>query len=269
MEHKIIVIGGANADIGGLPAAELVLRDSNPGSISISQGGVGGNICRALRALGDSVSFITAFGDDLIAGFLREGCERDGIDISLSKHCPGRSSSVYMYIADGSGNMHVAVNDMEIVNEITPSFLASRIEDINSFEACVLDANLTREAIEYLAENVSVPLYADPVSTIKGVKLKGLLDRFTAIKPNELEAEVLGDIPCRCYTSAGADGIYASDGEEKVHVPAPKTETKNTNGCGDAAMAAIVHAELEGMNLQQTAGFAVKTATKKATLNLD
>jgi len=80
------------------------------------------------------------------------------------------------------------------------------------------------------------------------------------------EAETLGDIPCRCYTSAGADGIYVKDKDTYIHVPAPQKCVTNSNGCGDAAMAGIVHAELDGYSLQKTAEFAVMTANKKATL---
>jgi len=144
MEHRIIVVGGANADIGGIPSAKPVFGDSNPGSITVSHGGVGGNICRELRKLGDEVSFITAFGGDSIGDFLRSGCGEDGIDISLSRNCPGMRSSVYMYITDGKGGLHIAVNDMGIVEMITPEYLSAYIGIINTFEACILDANLSR-----------------------------------------------------------------------------------------------------------------------------
>ena len=267
MAHRIIVIGAANADISGIPSANLIPRDSNPGKISITRGGVGANIAVELRNFGNEVSFITVFGGDTFAQFVRTELEDSGVDIFPSLNCRDKNSSVYVYITDGEGDTYAAVNDMDIINEITPSFLRRRIDAINDYDACVIDCNLSREAIEFLAENVTVPLYADPTSGIKAVKLKGLLDRFTAIKPNRMEAEAIGDIPCRCYLSSGLDGIYAKDGDREVHAAAPNVKVTDSNGCGDAATAAIIHAELEGYNLKQTAEFAVKTAFEKAAGN--
>ena len=39
-----VVVGGVNVDIGGRSFAPLVAADSNPGTISLSLGGVGRNI---------------------------------------------------------------------------------------------------------------------------------------------------------------------------------------------------------------------------------
>ncbi len=46
MEHPVkkyyaVVIGGVNMDIGGSPAGRLVMRDSNPGLVTLKPGGVG------------------------------------------------------------------------------------------------------------------------------------------------------------------------------------------------------------------------------------
>ena len=42
-----VVVGGANVDIGGRSAAPLVPADSNPGTITLSLGGVGRNIAQS------------------------------------------------------------------------------------------------------------------------------------------------------------------------------------------------------------------------------
>ena len=48
-----VVVGGVNVDIGGRSFAPLVASDSNPGTVSVSLGGVGRNIAHNL-ALRDS-----------------------------------------------------------------------------------------------------------------------------------------------------------------------------------------------------------------------
>ena len=265
MAHRITVIGGVNADIGGTPSESLIPADSNIGHVSLCPGGVGHNIARELSALGNEVAFITATGNDTLGAMLRSRCRLEGLDISRARLCEGLSSSVYLYILEKSGELHVGLNDMSIVAEINPEFLAQHLDFINASDACVVDANLSREALEYLCTHVTVPLYGDPVSVTKAEKFLVLLDRFAAVKPNRMEYEVLQPVPCRCYVSAGADGIYAHDGENVLHIPAQKVTLRNANGCGDAAVAAIVHGELEGFGLQETAEFAVKISGEKAS----
>ena len=134
---------------------------------------------------------ITALGGDFFSSFLRDNMAGLGIDFSMSVVSPGDPSSVYLYITDDTGDMHVAVNDMEIVSRITPEHIEKHLAAINTFDAAVIDTNLTQETIEYICNNVTVPIYADPVSIVKAGKLKKVLHRLYCIKPNLLEAEAL------------------------------------------------------------------------------
>ncbi|MEA4820923.1 MAG: PfkB family carbohydrate kinase, partial [Erysipelotrichales bacterium] len=56
---SIYVIGGANIDIQGTPFEKLKYKDSNPGIISYSFGGVARNVAENLARLGDNVNFIS------------------------------------------------------------------------------------------------------------------------------------------------------------------------------------------------------------------
>ena len=58
----IVVVGGVNMDIGAVSAAPLVARDSNPGRVTTSLGGVGRNIAHNLCLLGEQVSMVTVLG---------------------------------------------------------------------------------------------------------------------------------------------------------------------------------------------------------------
>ena len=60
----VVVIGGANVDIGCTPYNELIPEDSNPGRITITFGGVGRNIAHNLANLGVNTKLITAVGND-------------------------------------------------------------------------------------------------------------------------------------------------------------------------------------------------------------
>ena len=45
-------IGGANVDMHGRSDRMMIMRDSNPGTLSVSLGGVCRNICENLTLLG-------------------------------------------------------------------------------------------------------------------------------------------------------------------------------------------------------------------------
>ena len=58
----------------------------------------------------------------------------------------------------------------------------------------LLDANLSEEALVFLAENLRAPLFADAVSAAKAPRLRPVLGRLTAFKPNRMEAELLSGV---------------------------------------------------------------------------
>ena len=57
----------------------------------------------------------------------------------------------------------------------------------------------------------------------------------------------------RLFISLGADGVFAAMGGERLWLPNLPGNMVSTTGCGDAFMAALVWAYLEGSDLKQTA----------------
>ena len=276
MEHKtVIVIGAVNMDICGRPTSAPNMHDSNPGRVSLSPGGVGRNIACNLRLLGLDVSFVAAIGSDVYGDSIHKSCIDAGIDMSMCRRIKGGRTSTYLYVTDEKGDMVMAVNDMDIAGSITPSYLGLLLDKLNAADAVVIDGNLTSEAIKWIGENVTAPLYADPVSAVKAERLKPILPKLTAFKPNELEAMSMTKEPTslfaaeklleagvkRVFVSLGADGIVAADGNEVIKLPCGNTDIVNTTGCGDAATAAIVWAGVQGLDLAETA-YAAMTAAQ-------
>ena len=267
-----VVVGGVNVDIGGRSFAPLVAADSNPGTVSISLGGVGRNIAHNLALLGTDVHLLTAYGDDLHGQKVAASCSELGIDLSHALRVSGGSTSTYLYLADDRGEMALAVSDMEICKKITPAYLASQLPLLQNAQVVVADANLSPESLEFLADNCTVPLFVDPVSTVKAQKLSPILRKVHTLKPNRLEAELLSGVTIqseadlnraadvltekgvhRIFLSLGAEGVFAVMGQERLRLPNLPGHMVNTTGCGDAFMAALVWAYLEGMDLRQTA----------------
>lgn len=267
-----VVVGGVNMDIGGKSYNPLVPNDSNPGEVHMSLGGVGRNIAHNMALLGVETRLLTAFGDDLYAEKIAGSCGELGIDISGALKIPGASTSTYLYIAGPDGEMEMAVSDMDICNEITPEYLAGKMNVLNNAQLVVADTNIPQESLEFLAEHCSVPIFIDPVSTAKAVKIKSILDKIHTLKPNKLEAELLSGVKIngtqdlekaadilldtglrRVFISLGSDGVFAADHKEKMIVPCKKVEPLNMTGAGDAFMAGLVWAYLEGTDLKTTA----------------
>ena len=51
MNPYVCVVGAVNLDICGRPEKKLIFRDSNPGAVTLTPGGVGRNIAHDLRLL--------------------------------------------------------------------------------------------------------------------------------------------------------------------------------------------------------------------------
>ena len=272
--NAAVVFGGINMDIWGRPAAPLVQKDSNPGAVTMRPGGVGRNIAHDLRLLGLEVSLVAPIGGDVYASAVVDSCQALGIDLSMAPVFKDMRSSTYLYITDENGDMELAVSDMELCSALTPELVAPILPRLQA-GAVVVDANLPPETIAYICNHCPIPVYADPVSTGKAMKLQPVLHRLAAIKPNALEAECLtGESDPeraalalvdrgvqRVFISLGAQGMIAADKKELLRLPGLATQVVNSTGAGDAATAAIVLAGIRGMSLRETALLAQKAGT--------
>ena len=281
-----VVVGGVNVDIGGRASSALVGADSNPGTVRASLGGVGRNIAHNMVLLGLDVRMLTAYGDDLYGQKVAASWSELGIDASHALRLSDAATSTYLYIADAAGEMVMAVSDMEICDRITPEYLAANLDLLNNAQVVVVDANIPEESVRYLAENCNVPIFCDPVSTIKAEKLVPILGKIHTLKPNRLEAELLSGVEIhnkadaeaavnvllekgvqRVFLSMGADGLYAASAETQVWMPNIPGNMVNTTGCGDSAMAALVWAWMNGLSLEDTvrAGLAAGSITMESS----
>ena len=272
-DTPVYVIGAVNMDLSGTPNTLLQPADSNPGRISLSPGGVGRNIAENLRLLGRRVSLITIMGEDAYADIIREHCVNVGIDMQYSFTDPLGRTSAYLCINEQNGDLHTAVSDMTIYEQLTPAKLEPLLPVLNHGSMVIVDANIPEETIAWIAQKITVPIAADPVSVSKAARLKPLLPRLTLIKPNVPEAELLtglsiqGDMNLsraadalhqlgvrRVYISLGAEGVWADDAKEGgAMLPCAPGPVVNTTGCGDAFVAAAADAFLNGLGTIEAA----------------
>lgn len=284
-ESRVVVIGGANLDIYGFPAAELIPSVSNPGRVETACGGVGRNIAENLTRMGTAVSLITAIGRDTHGDRIRQGCQAAGVDLEHSILSDRYPTSTYLALQDGRGDMAWAVNQMDIMAEMTVENLRKEEAWLDQASALVLDANLPAAALNWLADRYRhLPVWMDPVSIEKSKKLSGFLSCLHAIKPNRQEAAQISGIPAEdtdgvlanwryfmtagvteLWLSLGAEGLFFGNAQGGFFARPPKVRLVNANGAGDALMAGAVHGTCSGRSDQDRVRIALTAAALACT----
>lgn len=276
----VVVAGGVNVDIGGTSFNKIVPRDSNPGRVIPSLGGVGRNIAHNLTLLGQKVAFLTAFGSDVFGQRIVVESEKEGIDLSGAICATDAETSTYVFLCGSDGEMELAVSDMRICERLTPEYFESQLPQINNARLLVIDANLPEESIDFLTSKVTVPIFADMVSTAKAKRIIPYLSRLHTIKPNKIEAEIITGIKItdekslnevgaklldmgvkNAYISLSEEGIAAFSSGEKKIVKACRSDVINVTGAGDAAVAALSYSYILGKSLEESAMYANAAAS--------
>lgn len=279
-ENYITVVGAVNVDISGTPYQKLLSADSNPGTMTISFGGVGRNIAENVSRLGGHVEMITVLGDDFYAAEIEKSCRMLGIQLQHTLRVTGQNTSTYLCINDEQGDMAVAVNDMSIYEKLTPEFLETKLSIINKGSLVVIDGNIPEESIRFLADKCTVPILAEPVSTKKAMKFISVMDKLFLLKPNLLELELLSGIKVtseeelhkamdmllqkglkHLTVSMGSKGVYYGNQEGKKHYPCLPCKVVNTTGCGDSLMGAITWGIQKGDSVEQSIQYGLSAAS--------
>ena len=144
----IVGVGAANLDLNGASCAPIHLRDSNPGHISLSAGGVTRNVCENLARLGADVKLLSCVGDDVFGSYIRRSCVEAGIDIRYLHEAKGAHSSIYLSILDADGDMLVGMSDMRIVQQDLPAdYLPSQKQLIQGAKVVTCDPCMGETAL--------------------------------------------------------------------------------------------------------------------------
>ena len=272
--NQVTIIGAANLDITAKSHNPITPQDSNPGTITISPGGVGRNIAENLARLNINTRLIAALGNDFMGNMLLNECKSVGIDMSCCQICQDASTPIYTAILDHDGEMNVAVADVS--NLVSSEHIHRHRDLIAASPIIMLETNLLKEDIENILSTFEgKDIYADTISVAKAGRIKDHIGRFHTIKMNRTEASYLSGQEIadeesleaaamyfldsgtkRVVISLGAEGLYYRHKDEKIrHTPA-KTEPTNITGAGDALMAGIIYSTLHNKSAEYTVGFA-------------
>jgi len=287
----VSVIGGSNMDIVGYPFNNLKRKDSNPGGVQVSMGGVGRNIAENLARLGAHTKLFTVVGEDIYGEQIIKESQSYGIDMSHVKKVLEEPTGTYLAILDHENDMDVAIASMEIFKKLNTSYLEEHRHIIQKSQAIVFDTNLEEEAfrfgVQLFKDN---DLFLDTVSHTKALRAKDVIGYFHTIKPNRLEAEALSGITIvreddlrraatyfhdqgvkNVFITLGAEGVFYSDEQEEGIMKAQKIIPQNATGAGDAFQAALVYAALHGYGIKEQVRFSMAASilamSAKETIN--
>ena len=290
-EKFCVAIGGANMDILGKPDTQISANSSAPGSVTSSPGGVARNIAENIARLGNKCYLIAAGGDDSQGRQLIELSHSAGVDTSQVLCIAGQSTSCYLSIIDSDGEMQLAIADMKILEKLTPELLQKQLPLLKQASLIVLDTNISVPLMRFLFTHLAATtFFVDTVSVAKADKITPFLQHVHSLKPNLLEAEKISGIKInhprqlpelaswfhsrgvqRIYISLGEQGLFYSDGQQQKLVNLPALDITNSNGAGDAMMAALCHCQMLDIDIQKSAYFALAAANcalaTKATIN--
>ena len=267
----IYIVGGAAIDITGKPDSICRERDSNLGRVQIRVGGVGHNIAKRLVELNYHVELVTAIGSGFHAGMVRESCKKANVSLQHT-YVGTEHTGTYIGVFDEDGDMLVGISDMSVLDHLTPDYLSALLGQINRSKMCVIDGNLSPESLTYLCENVTAPLFYDPVSCAKAKRIGGNVGKCYAIKPNRFEAGFISGKSCdtirgiyrasdwfleqgvqRVFISLGEEGVFWSDATGCGVLPAEVTGAVDVSGAGDAMGAAIIDGCVKGLSTEECA----------------
>ena len=293
MAGYVVGIGAANLDIHGRSISSIKLRDSNPGRLNMSAGGVTRNILENISRLGVKAQLISAVGTDAFGERIIESCTRAGIGTEHMLRLNGETSSSYIAVLDDNGDMLLGMSDMRILQKLGAEHIRKNAGLIAGADAVIIDGCLAEETIEEILKVADgAMVFADPVSTAYARTIAKFTDRLHLVKPNLMELEVLSGmkaetdaeiiaaadavLACGTYAvavSLGKRGCYYADrgGESFFAALKPIETMENATGAGDAFMAGLVCGAVRKTDTRRSVEYAlaagIAAVMSKETIN--
>ena len=273
----IIVIGGTNIDIKAKTTAKYVGGTSNPGDVNFTPGGVARNIAHNLGTLGVKVALISVIGNDAPGEIAVNATQAAGVDLSMCLRSDAPTGA-YVAVLDEKGELVSAVNDMRILESLTPQIVKQHSAALAAAKFIVVDCNVRTVLLDYLALNYSEKLIIEPVSVAKSQKLRALLDKHEAFiaTPNRDQLKALtdrDDIDQACQdlherglhnlvVHLGPEGAVISSEKGMKQIPcATPSQVSDVTGAGDAAVAGLVYGLSHGYDISKAAQFGQAAAS--------
>lgn len=280
---RAIIIGGVNRDIKARFHKEArFLADSHQGLIARHDGGVARNIAEVLGRLGVPASLIGAFGDDGESRAMARHLEDYNVDLSHALIAEDSAADTYLAVHDHNGEMITAINQMPLIEMITPRYIATKAEVICQADFVICDCNLSEDTLQAIAALDRIgSLVIDAVSATKCHKIKPFMGHIDILKLSRNEALSLCDAPhnadddtsaetlihqlcargiTQTLISDGANGFAINEGDDIHHIAALKAVPQSVTGAGDCLLGGYIYGRANGYSVTASSAFGRQAA---------
>jgi pseudouridine kinase len=269
------------ADAKGQPHQTLTPGKSVPGGIHFAIGGVGRNIAENLARLGVDTVLLSAVGDDPIGQILLQATARSGVDTTHVVTSTHHRTGGYIAILDQEGVPAYAIDDMAVIQEVTPGLVYRHRRLVRDADMVVLDANLSPRTIDSvirLAIKYECPICVDPTAAVLAPRFLPYLSDILLMTPNASEAEALTGLDlaetdvhtlAAALTGKGVEiaivtlaelGLFYVTSDESGRVPALRRDVVDLTGAGAAVTAGVIFGLLNGFEVGEAMRLGISAA---------
>lgn len=215
--------------------------------------GVGYNLIRNFKKLGDDVTFVSMLGNDLWGDVIRQQLEKEGFCTdSVYTILNSTPQSIILYDNTGKREIYCDLKDYQDVN-IELSMLKEQIEEADFIIAC--NSNFNRPVCEIAKEKgkriaTDVHVFSNPEDEynrdfLAAAEVVFLSDEGVATSPEELIKEIY-----RLYHNkiivmgCGSKGALLFEAATETFTMIPAVTTRpvvSTSGAGDALFSTFLH----------------------------
>lgn len=257
---QVVIVGGSVIDLFLYPHQHMKLKDSNPGYLKKSLGGVGRNIAENLARLGLDVTLITPLGQDTYRDLITSQAKAIGLKIIPIEI---QETPSYVSIIDEKGEDLIGVALMDEIQNITIDQVLKYQSLLDQAELIVLDTNLSESALKGLLKKYNDKAYVDAISGQKAVKLKKILPFIHTLKMNFIEAKTIAGFGDESYEglnklgdhfimkgtqeifiTLGDRGVYYANRDVALSRSSISIEPINSTGAGDAFFSGVIYAKI-------------------------
>ena len=288
MRKPIVVVGSINMDLVAMADHIPVVGETVAGyDFQTHHGGKGANQAVAIARLGHPVQLIGRLGSDRFGDELRDGLQREGVDITGVQRVDGTSGIAVIVVSSRGENCIVVTPGANAT--LSADDLEHYVDQIRSASLVLAQLEIPIQTVLRLAEiceREGVPLMLDPAPA------QSLPDRMlsmiTWLTPNETEAGFFtkGIFPrekdandtaamAHALLHSGVRNLLLKMGERGFHVataegdfeshPACLVSAVDTTAAGDAFNGAFAVALVSGKSPVESACFAAAAAAISVT----
>ena len=276
-------------DVLGRLEAPALIGASNPGTITTMAGGASLNSASVASLLGLNCAIIGMIGDDQQGDFLAHTLKARSIKNHLHI-CRGKSTGSYTSIIEPDGNLHIAIADLALNEEMHALWLLEHYaKPMENADIWFVNSNLSTQTLLSLSDRALAQrpkiLTAASISPSKSQKLAPSLANIDVLFTNIAEASaMLNVIDGKPYDAPHFDaqtciariremgvtkGTLSQGGNflwvwenntTRKFKPAALDQVIDVTGAGDALAATFLMGLVSGMSMFQSAPLAISAA---------